>query len=177
MGACTRGVLRAAMCDSLRAMLTRLMSPAASAKQREWQDFNTGGGDGPAAWWSAYAAAYEACARWSKKPSHAPFCYELLVVMLSLAGLEASGAPGAAFATRERRERMLTMLGSACKKDATLRPVCLPLAAHLVSSPSSSPHLTPSPRLSSHQGLGEDLSAHPIKKNTYVGLCLVGREG
>ena len=134
MGACTRGVLRAAMCDSLRAMLTRLMSPAASAKQREWQDFNTGGGDGPAAWWSAYAAAYEACARWSKKPSHAPFCYELLVVMLSLAGLEASGAPGAAFATRERRERMLTMLGSACKKDATLRPVCLPLAAHLVSS-------------------------------------------
>ena len=27
------------------------------------------------------------------------------------------------------------------------------------------------------KGAGEDLSAHVIAKNTYVGLCLVGREG
>ena len=37
-----------------------------------------------AAWWSAYTAAYDGVARWSKKSTHAPFCYELLVAMLSL---------------------------------------------------------------------------------------------
>jgi hypothetical protein len=54
--------------------------------------------------------------------------------MLALASTDASGAPGTAFTSRERRERLLALLSHGCKKDAALRPTCIPLAAHFVAA-------------------------------------------
>ena len=75
-------------------MLARLMSPPQPSKLREWADFNAATtSDATRGWWAAYTAAYDTCLKWSKKPTHAPFCYELLVTMLALAASDASAAP------------------------------------------------------------------------------------
>jgi hypothetical protein len=61
------------------------------------------------AWWQAYTAVYEAAFKWAKKPTHAPFSYQLLVTMLALAALPDSHPGGTAFATGARRSRMLSL--------------------------------------------------------------------
>lgn len=97
-----RGVLRSEICSSLAAALSRLIEPADAQRKAEWASFCAG--DGAAAkWWRAYAAAYEAALRWAaKKSAHAPFCYPLLVQMLSLAA-DPSSAPGGPQLAQDRK--------------------------------------------------------------------------
>ena len=133
----SRGVLRSAVGSSLKALLARLMAPPATATQtlHEWREFAASGGGGGASsavdeWWAAYAAAYDAAAKWAKKPAHAPFCYDLMVAMVSHASSEASLGPGAlGFVSPPRRERLLALPTSGCRRDTASRPVCLQLAA------------------------------------------------
>ena len=130
MASMSRGVLRAQMAVSLRTLLSRLMDAPTKALAREWRDFCSAGGAEVGAWWQAYTAAYEAAFKWAKKPTHAPFSYELLVTMLALAALPDSHPGGTAFATGARRSRMLSLLIGAKKEP--LRSACVPLAAQHV---------------------------------------------
>ena len=66
--------------------------------------------------------------KWAKKPSHAPFCYELLVAMLALASSTDSASGGAEFASSVRRSRMLALLVTGLRREP-LRTTCVPLAA------------------------------------------------
>ena len=110
------------------------MDAGAAARRCEWRDFCAGGGAAAAAWWAAYEAAYDAALRWSKKASHAPFCYELLVTMLALAAdtraEKAVGGGGEAFATSARRWKLLSLLAAGSKREP-LRSVCVPLLGQL----------------------------------------------
>ena len=74
-----RGVLRAEVCASLQAVLTQLMKPTTSTRRNEtrdrrheWSSFCASGGETAVEWWSAYAAVYDACAKWSRKCVPAP---------------------------------------------------------------------------------------------------------
>jgi hypothetical protein len=130
MASMSRGVLRAQLAASLRTLLSRLMDAPTEALAREWRDFCSAGGAEVGAWWLAYTAAYEAAFKWAKKPTHAPFSYQLLVTMLALAALPDSHPGGTAFATGARRSRMLSLLIGAKKEP--LRSACVPLAAQHV---------------------------------------------
>ena len=93
------------------------------------------GGRAAAEWWEAYATAFDAAGKWARgRPSHAPFCYELMVTMLELASASDCGASGPGFVTDgKRRDKMLLALVAGCKKDS-LRPTCVPLASSLLSA-------------------------------------------
>jgi len=130
MASMSRGVLRAQLAASLRTLLSRLMDARTKALAREWRDFCSAGGAEVGAWWQAYTAVYEAAFKWAKKPTHAPFSYQLLVTMLALAALPDSHPGGTAFATGARRSRMLSLLIGAKKEP--LRSACVPLAAQHV---------------------------------------------
>lgn len=130
MGGVSRGVLRAQMCASLRSVLARLMDAPTDALALEWRDFCAAGTPEALSWWASYTATYEAAFKWAKKPTHAPFCYQLLVSMLALAALPDCAPGGAEFATPARRGRMLKLLVDAKKEP--LRSSCVPLAAQHV---------------------------------------------
>ena len=76
-------------------------------------------------WWRSYATVYDAASKWaSRKPSHAPFCYELLVAMLALASSAAAlPASGGVVVTSARRERLVGGLIAGCK--ARDKEVCV----------------------------------------------------
>ena len=128
MGGVTRGVLRFQICTSLKALLPRLMDASTACRRREWRDFCAGGSEDVLRWWAAYTCAHDAAFKWAKKASHAPFCYELLVLMLALAASADCAPGGAAFATAARRSKVLALIAAGVKREP-LRGTCVGLAA------------------------------------------------
>jgi hypothetical protein len=82
------------------------MDAPTKALAREWRDFCSAGGAEVGAWWQAYTAVYEAAFKWAKKPTHAPFSYQLLVTMLAL-GVPLARANVVPFATTHRAIRFV----------------------------------------------------------------------
>jgi len=132
MSRTSRGVLRLEVCRSLAQSLARLMAPADESAAQEWGEYCAGAS--AAEWWSAYAAVYGHAARWAgRKAAHAPFCFELMARMLSLASRAHSGRDGAAFASHARHAQLLGLLWGALRREAQ-RLAVLPIAAEYLSA-------------------------------------------
>lgn len=68
------------------------MAPSSPSRLREWADFNATGGELVLQWWDAYAQAYDAALKWSKKPTHVRFHSARRTCLRATTALLAAGA-------------------------------------------------------------------------------------